>query len=435
MRIKRRLGAVFAMVATAALVASGCSGGDSSDSDSSGDLYSNPVTLDWWHNGNQEGPLRTLWQKVADDFKKLHPTVTINVTPIETNELQRNRLPAALLSGNPPDIFQAWGGGEMVEQVKSDYLMDITADTKNEVAGMGPVSKIWAVDGKQYGLPFSFGIEGFWYNKDQFAQAGITAPPKTLDELNSAVSKLKAANLTPIALGAGDKWPAAHWWYNFAVRECSAATLANAGSKQEFTDKCFVKAGEDTKTFIGTNPFQPNFLATPGQTGATSSAGLLANGKAAMELMGHWNGGVMQTLTPDQKQPSFLGWFPFPSVSGAGGSQDTQMGGGDGFSCSKKAPKECVEFLKYIASPDVQKAFAGTGSGIPTVKGAESGLADPVLQTIAKATQSAGGVQLWLDTTFGAKAGTAMNDAIVAIFANQGTPQGVVDALQKATAR
>jgi raffinose/stachyose/melibiose transport system substrate-binding protein len=111
------------------------------------------------------------------------------------------------------------------------------------------------------------------------------------------------------------------------------------------------------------------------------------------------------------------------------------MGGGDGFSCSKKAPKECVEFLKYLLSADVQKAFAATGSGIPTVKGAEAGLSDPVLQTIAKATQSAGGVQLWLDTTFGAKAGTAMNDAIVAIFANKGSPQGVVEALQKATAR
>jgi raffinose/stachyose/melibiose transport system substrate-binding protein len=434
MRTKRRFGAVFATVLTAALVASGCSSGDDGDS-GSGDLYSGPVTLKWWHNGNQEGPLRTLWQKVADDFHNLHPTVTIEVTPIETNELQRNRLPAALLSGSPPDIFQAWGGGEMVEQVKSDYLMDITADVKNEVANMGPASKIWAVDGKQYGLPFSFGIEGFWYNKDQFTQAGITAPPTTLDELNAAVGKLKAAGLTPIALGAGDKWPAAHWWYNFAVRECSAETLANAGSKGEFNDPCFVKAGEDTKKFIDTTPFQPNFLATPGQEGATSSAGLLANGKAAMELMGHWNGGVMQTLTPDQKQPAFLGWFPFPSVPGAGGSQNTQMGGGDGFACSKKAPKECVEFLKYIVSPEVQKAFAATGSGIPTTKGAETGLSDPVLQTVAKATQSAGGIQLWLDTTFGAKAGTAMNDAIVAIFANQGTPEGVVDALKKATAR
>ena len=59
MRIKRRFGAVFAIVATAALVASGCSSGDSDDSGSKSDLYAGPVTLEWWHNGNQEGPLRT----------------------------------------------------------------------------------------------------------------------------------------------------------------------------------------------------------------------------------------------------------------------------------------------------------------------------------------------------------------------------------------
>ncbi|HWB35877.1 MAG TPA: extracellular solute-binding protein, partial [Rugosimonospora sp.] len=277
--------------------------------------------------------------------------------------------------------------------------------------------------------------EGFWYNKDLFTQAGITAPPTTLDELNSDVTKLKAINVIPIAVGAGDKWPAGHWWYNFTVRECSADALANASTKQNFDDPCFVKAGQDLQTFLATNPFQQDFLATPGQTGATSSAGLLATGKAAMELMGAWDGGVMGGLTPDQKEPTFLSWFPFPSVTGAGGSQTTQMGGGDGFACSKNAPAECVEFLKYIVSPEVEKGFAATGAGIPTVKGAETGLADPVLQTIAQATQQAGGVQLWLDTAFGANAGTAMNDAIVAIFAGKGDPQGVVDALKKATAR
>lgn len=434
MRMKRRSGAIFAVIASMALVASGCSG-DDSDSTPSSELYKNPVTLNWWHNANQAGPLQTYWQKVADDFHTLHPTVTIKITAIETNDLQRNRLPAALLSSSPPEIFQAWGGGEMVEQVKADYLKDITADTKAEVANIGAATKIWSVDGKQYGLPFSFGIEGFWYNKDLFTKAGITAPPTTMDELNAAVTKLKAANVVPISVGAGDKWPAAHWWYNLAVRQCPAAALAAASTDAKFDDPCFVKAGEDLKTLLATKPFQPGFLATTGQVGATSSAGLLANGKAAMELMGHWNGGTMQTLTPDQKQPPFLGWFPFPAVPGAGGSQDTMMGGGDGFACSKKAPAECVEFLKYIVSPDVQKGFAGTGSGIPTAKGAEAGLSDPTLQTIAKATQSAGGVQLWLDTAFGAKAGTAMNDAIIAIFADKGTPQGVVDALKKATAR
>ena len=53
-----------------------------------------------------------------------------------------------------------------------------------------------------------------------------------------------------------------------------------------------MKAGDDLQKFIGTNPFQEGFLATPAQQGAGSSAGLVANGKAAMELMGHWEPGV-----------------------------------------------------------------------------------------------------------------------------------------------
>jgi raffinose/stachyose/melibiose transport system substrate-binding protein len=436
MNTKRRTGAVLALVATTAFVATACSSSsDNNSSSSKSDLYTKPVTLQWWNNQNVDGPLKTYWAKVAADFHTAHPTVTINITAIETNDLQRNKIPAALLSNNPPDIIESWGGGEIAEQVQAGYLKDITADTKDEVANIGAAAKIWAADGKQYGLPYDFGIEGFWYNKNMFAQAGITATPTTLDELNQDVVKLKGINVAPISVGAGDKWPAAHWWYNFAVRECSDSALANAGSKQDYSDPCFIKAGDDLKTFLGTTPFQKDFLATPGQTGANSSAGLLATGKAAMELMGTWDGGVMGGLTADQKQPSFLGWFPFPSVAGAGGSQNTQMGGGDGFACTKNAPAECVEFLKYLVSPDVQKGFAATGSGIPVTKGAEAGLTDPVLQTIAKATQSAGGIDLWLDTQFGATAGTAMNDAIVAIFAGKGDSKGVPDALKKAAGR
>jgi raffinose/stachyose/melibiose transport system substrate-binding protein len=434
---KRRLGAVMAVAMTTALFAAACSSSGSSDksNQAAGGLYSKPVTLTWWENANTDGPLKTYWQKVADDFHALHPTVTIQVSGIETNDLQRNKIPAALLSGNPPDIFQAWGGGEMVEQVQSGYLKDITADTKDQVAAIGAAASIWSVGGKQYGLPYNFGIEGFWYNKDMFASAGITSAPATMDDLNADIAKLKTAGDVPVAVGAGDKWPAAHWWYNFALRECTADALSAASTSQNFDDPCFVKAGTDLQTFLATKPFQNNFLATPGQQGPNSSAGLVANGKAAMELMGAWDGGTMGSLTPGAKEPSFLSWFPFPSVPGAAGNQTSSMGGGDGFACSKNAPAECVEFLKYIVSPDVQKGFAATGAGIPVTKGAETGLTDTSLQTIAQATQQAGGIQLWLDTQFGSTAGTAMNDAIVAIFAGKGAPQGVVDALKKATAR
>jgi raffinose/stachyose/melibiose transport system substrate-binding protein len=432
MASKRRTGAVVALVATTALLLAACGGSNDNNTANSGsDLYKNPVTLTWWTNYNVDGPGKTYMEKVAADFHTLHPTVTVKFSGIETNDLQRNKIPAALLSNSPPDIFQAWGGGEMVEQVQSGYLKDITDQTKTEVANIGAAANIWAVDGKQYGLPYQFGVEGFWYNKDLFAQAGITSTPTTMDELNADIAKLKAIKTIPVAVGAGDKWPAAHWWYNFALRECSASTM----QAKNFDDPCFVKAGQDLQAFDATNPYQPNFLATPGQVGANSSAGLVANGKAAMELMGSWDGGTMGDLTPDKKQPAFLSWFPFPSVAGGAGEQTAAMGGGDGYACSKNAPAECVEFLKYIVSQPVQAGYAATGSGIPVTKGSESGLADPVLQTISKATQSAGGVQLWLDTQFGATAGTAMNDAIVAIFAGKGDPAGVVTALKQATQR
>ena len=102
----------------------------------------------------------------------LHPTVTIEIEAIETNQLQRTRIPAALLTNDPPDIFQAWGGGEIVEQVEADYLKDITDQTKTEVANIGSAAGIWQVDGKQYGLPFRMGIEGFWYNKEHVRAGG-----------------------------------------------------------------------------------------------------------------------------------------------------------------------------------------------------------------------------------------------------------------------
>ncbi len=55
---------------------------------------------------------------------------------------------------------------------------------------------------------------------------------------------------------------------------------------QDLSDGCFAKASEDMQKFLDTKPFQTGFLGTPAQQGAGSSAGMVANGKAAMELQG-----------------------------------------------------------------------------------------------------------------------------------------------------
>ncbi|GGO21045.1 ABC transporter substrate-binding protein [Micromonospora parathelypteridis] len=435
MATKRRAGAVLALLMTSVLVVAGCSGGGDEESPQS-ELYKNPVTLTWWHNASQDGPGKTYWEKVAKDFSALHSTVKIEIEAIETNQLQRTRIPAALLSSDPPDIFMTWGGGEMSEQVEADYLKEVTDQVKTEVASIGSPAEIWQVNGKQYGLPFRMGIEGIWYNKELFARAGIAAPPTTFEELNTAVTKLKAINVIPIAVGAGDKWPAAHWWYNMALRACSVDTLKKAAKDKTFDDPCFLKAGQDLKAFIDTKPFQPNFIATPGQNDPTSANGMLANGKAAMELMGDWNRGTLDTVATDPaKLATFLGWFPVPAISGSPGDPKAALGGGDGFSCSKNAPAECVEFLKYILSPEVQKGYAETGTGLPVVKGAEAGVKDPALKSISDATAAASYVQLWLDTAYGSTVGNAMNDGIVAIFAGNGTPEKVVSGMKAAASK
>ena len=68
---------------------------------------------------------------------------------------------------------------------------------------------------------------------------------------------------------------------------------------------------------MATKPFQDGFLGTPAQVGAGSSAGMVANGKAAMELQGDWDPGTMTPLTSDKTLNSKLGWFPFPAIAGA----------------------------------------------------------------------------------------------------------------------
>ena len=436
---RKRVAALTALAASAAMLLASCS---SNDTSASASASAKPVVLTWWHNSvaadNGQNPTGDYWQKVANDYTALHPNVTFKIEQIETNDLQRTRIPAALQSGDAPDIFQAWGGGEMAAQVDAGYLLNLTKLIPDAITQLGGAVAPWTVAGTTYGMPYTFGVEGIWYRKSLFTQAGITAEPATFDELNADVAKLKTAGIIPIAVGAGDKWPAAHWWYNFALHDCSKDVLQASGTKFDFTDPCFLQAGKDLQAFIATNPFEPQFTATQAQQIPTSSAGLVATGKAAMELMGHWNLGVYEGFASDDAAKKALdadlGWFPFPATTGGKGDPSAALGGGDGFACYKDAPVECADFLAYLTSADVQKGYTTATGSLPVNPGATSAVASPIMQEIAGVAGKAAYVQLWLDTTYGTNVGGAMNDGIVALFGGTGTPQNIVDLMTAAAA-
>jgi raffinose/stachyose/melibiose transport system substrate-binding protein len=417
----------LAVAAVVALSAAACGGGgsDNKSKDASG-----PITLTWWHNGNNE-PLLSLWKQVADDFHASHPKVSFTIQPFQ-NEQFTTKIPVALQGKNPPHLYQQWGGGNEASQVKSGKLMDLTGDVSSWIGQLGHSADGWKVNGKQYGVPYDQHVVGFWYRTDLFTQAGITSPPTTLDDLNSDVTKLKTAGIAPIAIGSKDKWPDAFYYDYFGVRECSTSVLKSQMKSQKLTDKCWTKAGQDVKDFLATNPFQTAFLGTPAQQGAGSSAGMVANGKAAMELQGDWDLSTMSALTEDKTLPSKLGWFPFPTVSGGKGDPDVVLGGGDGFSCTTKATKACVDFLKYIASTPVQKKLAQAGVGLPVNPSAASALTDPTVKKVLDASRKANYIQTYFDIALPTSTGQALDDAAANQFAGKGDANAVAQAVNNA---
>ena len=422
MRKQTRAAAVALLCAGMSLTAA-CGGGG--DSAGGGD-----DTITWWHNSNNE-PGKGYYEQVAKDFEEDNPGVNVEVTALAHEDMV-DKLAAAFQSGDLPDIYMERGGGELADHVDAELVRDLSDDAAEEIEAIGGSAAGWQVDGKTYALPFSIGVVGVWYNTAQYEQAGVT-PPTTMAEWEQVNDQLKADGLTPLSVGAGDKWPAAHYWYYAAVRTCSEDVLNQAVADLDFSDPCFVEAGEVVQDFIGTEPFNKGFLATPAQEGATSASGLLATGKVSAEMQGHWEPGVMQGLTDDGKGlGENTGWYPFPEVEGGAGDPTAALGGGDAWAVSARASDEAVDLVKYLLSDEVQQGFAENDMGLPTNPNATDSVSDPVLADLIKVRDEAPYVQLYFDTAFGEAIGGAMNDEIALLFAGEASPQDVVDAMQQA---
>src|SRR4029450_11419886 len=107
--------------------------------------------------------------------------------------------------------------------------------------------------------------------------------------------------------------------------------------------------------------------------------------------------------------------------------------GGNGFALGRDAPPEAIEFLKYIASPDVARRWGETNSGIlPVVIGSEDSITDPNLQDILAARAGAALVQLYLDQAYAPDLGNAINDAVEQLYAGQASAEDVAQTIADA---
>jgi raffinose/stachyose/melibiose transport system substrate-binding protein len=439
---QRRL---FGLLATMALVLAACGGGGATASPSAADsaapteaapseaapteAAAAPVTVEFYDLHINE-PGRSLLQSIIDEFEAANPNVTIDWVNLE-NEALKTKIATEMQAGNPPDLFQSWGGGVLAQQVEAGMARSIDADIADWKDTMNPgAMSIYQVDGVQYGIPYNFGLVGFWYNKDLFAKAGISEPATTWSQFLTDIQKLKDAGITPISVGAGDKWPAMFYWAYLALRAGGQAALEQAVATGDWSGPAFVTAGTELKKLIDLEPFQDSFLAAT----YPQMAGTMGNGKAAMELMGQWAPGV-ENDTSESKDGigDALGWVTFPALEGGAGLATDVFGGADGFAVGRDAPPEAVAFLKYLVSLDVAKRWGGLNDGtLPPTNGAEESVTDPFLTTVLQKRAEATYAQLYLDQATSPELGAAINDAIQTLFAGTASPEEVAQAITDA---
>ncbi len=380
------------------------------------------VVIEWWHIQSDPGPHQDAWQQMADEYMAENPNVTINITILE-NEAFKTKLTTVMQAGEPPDLFQSWGGGTMNTYAEAGLLRDISPEIEGEWGdsfGQGALN-VYAYDGGQYGVPWDMGMVGFWYNKDLFAEAGIDAPPETWEEFLTDIELLQEAGITPIALGEGEKWPGHFYWTYLAARiGGQEAFNAAANGDGSFADPSFIQAGEELERLIALDPFQDGFM------GAThnDSEAIMGDGEAAMLLMGQWAPEVMRVNSSSGEGiGDALGFFPFPAVEGGSGARTDAMGGGNGIAVGANAPDEAVDFLRYLTSRENQILLTDLGVVIPVVDGAQDYISDPNMVQVFEGVQAAQYFQLYYDQYLPPAVGVVINDAVQGIFADTLSPE------------
>lgn len=390
------------------------------------------TTVKWLHIEANPVVVK-LWEEVARDFEAKSPGVKVEMQYLE-NEAYKAKAPTLLQSRDRPHIIYSWAGGVLKSQVEAGVLEDIAPAMQGYKDNLSQSAvDAFTVDGKIYGVPYGVSQVGFMANKDLLAKAGVDAGKiVTYDDLLDAVKKLKAAGITPLAVGGADKWPVHFYWTNLAMRLGGKAAIQAALKGQDggFEGETFQKSGELFKQLVDLQPFQNGFLGFKSQ----QAIGHFGDGKAALLLaissFYHTQKvfAVDKVGIPDDK----LAWINFPTVPGGKGQPSDTLGGINGWLVTKGAPKEAVAFLKYFVSAEPQKRLAAGNFIVPVYKGAEAGLGSAFMRNIAQNIANSTYHQNFYDQDLGPSVGRVVNDATTEIAAGTMTPKQAAKAIQDA---
>ena len=157
-------------------------------------LEKNIKILTIWAEDNDNG---MLLNKICEDYQKnVNPNFTWEYEMVASDNLQQ-KIATLAASNDLPDLFAYEAGAPLSVLIDSGKVKNIT-EAVDEIGtadylNSGAVELLKGLSGTDdlYDLPLGLNVEGFWYNKALFEQAGCEVPT-TWDELKAACEALKA---------------------------------------------------------------------------------------------------------------------------------------------------------------------------------------------------------------------------------------------------
>jgi multiple sugar transport system substrate-binding protein len=328
-------------------------GGQSTES-SGASASGAPVEITYWSSSNQDQI-----NYLDSHFNDSHPGITVKGQYIASADNTTAKVISALKSGTEPNVLLGQDPSNLPLYAQSGKVLDLTEPLKAETDALYPGIKSGLFyDGKQLG--FALGGVGnyvLFYNKDDFAKAGIAAPPTTWDELVADAVKLTDAAKNHygiyIPLGSSE-WISYVWesllWGN------GGSLLSDDGSKVAFDSQAGIDALTTWYDLVQTKKAAPT--TSYAQGGSFDGAPAFASGAVSMIIEGQW-------ALADFKNINY-GVALMPAGTSGKSSAGIGIGVATAFDKGDAENKAAEEFIKWLGAPEQGAYLTSTSGGLPS---------------------------------------------------------------------
>ena len=300
---------------------------------------------------------RAVMEDMAARFDAMHPDLTVELTVID-REAYKTQI-RNFLSANPPDVANWYAANRMRPYISADLFEDISdLWAEPEIAeNLASTKGAMTIDGKQWGVPYTYYQWGVYYREDIYKELGLSEPTNW-DEFKSNCQAILDSGKKCFTIGTKFLWTAGGWFDYLNMRTNGYDFhMALTNGEVAWTDDRVRQTFANWRELIDMGAFIDNHQSYSWQ----EALPFMVNGEAAAYLMGNFAVAPLREagLTTDQ-----LDFYQFPAIN-----PDVELAEDaptDTFHIpAGAANKEAArEFLRFVVSADNQtKINAGDALG------------------------------------------------------------------------